>query len=92
MGYNFPLGLPEGSVRAIVALVVIFGAVIGGLIAHFKGLTMIPDRLWELALIVAAFYFGMRSGASGLIEPVTKEEIKEVFEEILRVGSMLIGN
>jgi len=83
LGCEHPLGLPEGSVRAIIALIVILGAVLGGLIGYFQGLVGLPENLWQLALIVAAFYFGMRSGSNGKIERVPKEEICEIIKEVV---------
>jgi hypothetical protein len=49
-----PLGLPEGSVRALLALAVI-GAFIAGVV----------DQL-EIITLVLGFYFGSRSTAFGV--------------------------
>ena len=75
--------MPEGSVRALIALVVIFGAVIGGLIFMYFKMIDVPEKLWELALIVAAFYFGMRSN-NGKVERIPKEEIEKIVAETVK--------
>ncbi len=62
---NLPLGLPEGSVRAIIAVVCIVGAVgasILVLVAKMRGVEMeIPEAVMVLAGTVMGYYFGVRT-------------------------------
>lgn len=51
-----PLWLPQGSVRAILALVLVI-AVVG---LSFAALVD-PEKLVELAVMVIAFYFGAKA-------------------------------
>ena len=52
---NNPLWLPKGSIRSILAL----GIVSAAIAAVFK-LMEVPQSLWDLALVVVAFYFGSK--------------------------------
>ncbi|AGK61506.1 hypothetical protein Asulf_01528 [Archaeoglobus sulfaticallidus PM70-1] len=52
---NEPLGLPRGSVRAILAIVTVGGAVV----MHAMNIT-VPDWLISMAGTAFGFYFGMR--------------------------------
>ena len=69
MTTNEPLGLPTGSVRALMSLVVVIGAAV---VAAFltvrdpsSDMTKILVGGWGTALgNVIGFYFGARSGAS----------------------------
>jgi len=49
---NHPLWMPSGSVRAILALMVI-----GTLCYAYLEQLEVPDRFWELGLLVAGAYF-----------------------------------
>jgi hypothetical protein len=51
-----PLGLPEGSVRSVLALIVT-GTVCG--MAAFR--VPVPDRLWEVLLLTLGAYFVSRA-------------------------------
>lgn len=54
-----PLGLPEGSVRAMLAIFIVV-AIIGSYIASiFTGFTF-PGELLALAGLVVGYYFGTR--------------------------------
>jgi len=53
---NEPLGLPRGSIRAILALIVISGT----LLAHFLS-GEVPDWLISAFGTAFGFYFGSRS-------------------------------
>jgi len=55
---NEPLGLPRGSVRAILA-----GLVIGGTIALYGLTGSVPDWLISAFGTAFGFYFGSRSAA-----------------------------
>lgn len=57
---NEPLGLPKGSVRAILAIIVT-GSCIGGLILRPESGTQILPALTA----ILAFYFGSRSTSDG---------------------------
>lgn len=53
---NEPLGLPKGSIRAILTLVI----VVGVLIALFTVKGEIVDKLTPIASMVFGYYFGSR--------------------------------
>ncbi|HDJ37606.1 MAG TPA: hypothetical protein ENF24_00220 [Methanosarcinales archaeon] len=53
---NQPLGLPKGSVRAIIALVAITTACYLAL----TGATDIPDWLNTIVSVIVGFYFGQK--------------------------------
>lgn len=56
---NEPIGLPKGSVRAILALFTVF-AIIGSYIASiFTGFSF-PAELLAAAMLILGFYFGAR--------------------------------
>lgn len=57
---NEPLGLPEGSVRAILALVIVVATVV----AMFLGKTGAAGPLSSVAGAVIGFYFGNRTANS----------------------------
>lgn len=54
--YNEPLKLPRGSVRAILAILII-----GGAIAYFLAYKEFPKELIFLTGTVIGFYFGART-------------------------------
>lgn len=56
---NEPLGLPKGSVRAILALLVVVSAIVGQFIVG-----SVSSELNTLANVALAFYFGTRSNGS----------------------------
>jgi len=67
-----PLGLPPGSVRAVIALILcvsLWYQVLNG--------ADIPPILVESALLVVGFYFGVRSGTGPPIAPVTTEGVRQ---------------
>ena len=51
-----PLGLPYGSVRAIISLVIVIGGVIGLFVAP----EVVQNKLRDLIMIVIGFYFGSK--------------------------------
>ena len=51
-----PLGLPDGSIRAIISLCII----VGGIIAVFLADTQTKQVMMNLVLMVVAFYFGSK--------------------------------
>jgi len=53
---NLPLGLPEGSVRAIIAL-----SVVGVALAKFFIDDAVPDQLLAIVGVAVGFYFGSRT-------------------------------
>lgn len=59
MPYDEPLGLPKGSVRAILALLLVISAVIE---KYATG--SVSGELNTLASAAVAFYFGNRAGNS----------------------------
>jgi hypothetical protein len=66
---NEPLGLPTGSVRALMSLVVVIGAAVVAAFLTIRDpssdMTKILVGGWGTALgNVIGFYFGARSGAS----------------------------
>lgn len=67
-----PLGLPAGSVRAVIALILC-----GSLWYQVLKGEAIAPILVESALLVVGFYFGVRSGAGPPIAPVTAEGVKQ---------------
>ena len=78
-----PLGLPAGSVRAIIALVSIIAILLTGIVGYFKGLTGIPEEMWQVVLIVIAFYFGFRSNGGVIQRIPPKEEIINTIKEVV---------
>lgn len=50
-----PLGLPKGSVRAILAL-----GIIGTICIVFAKTAQIPDQLLNMGLLILGFYFGQK--------------------------------
>lgn len=52
---KFPLGLPQGSVRALMALMIL-----GGLLVSYFVHKEIPDFLMTLAGVTVTFYFTQR--------------------------------
>jgi len=56
---KFPLWLPEGSVRAIIAL----GLVAAAVMASFVVGTVADKFLWPAAMAAVGFYFGSRQAA-----------------------------
>jgi len=55
---NHPLWLPKGSIRAILALGVTFGAM-----GYFFVIRDFPEALVTLVGVVVAFYFGTKAGS-----------------------------
>ena len=53
-----PLGLPKGSVRAILAV-----TTIGGAVAMYMAGITVPDWLISMAGTAFGFYFGTRAAA-----------------------------
>jgi len=51
-----PLGLPDGSIRAIISLCII----IGGIIAVFLADAQTKQAMMTLVITVVAFYFGSK--------------------------------
>ena len=66
-----PLGLPSGSVRAVIALILC-----GTLWFQVLKGEAIEDILVESALLVVGFYFGVRSGTGPPIAPATAEGMR----------------
>lgn len=71
VGYNQPLGLPKGSVRAILAI----GTTVGGILLVAKGIIQFEQYI-ALTSAVFAFYFGTKSQEVTL----SKEEQEEICE------------
>jgi len=67
-----PLGLPPGSVRAVIALLLC-----GTLWFQVLTGSAIEDILVESALLVVGFYFGVRSGMGPPIAPAATEGTKQ---------------
>lgn len=67
-----PLGLPSGSVRAVIALILC-----GTLWFQVLKGEAIEDILIESALLVVGFYFGVRSGMGPPIAPTTVEGTRQ---------------
>ena len=72
MVLNAPLGLPKGSVRAILTLLVV-GAWAGGVLWHYAHSQ--PDAAWNLMTsppqivwFIVGFYFGQRERAKAIEE------------------------
>ena len=53
---NEPLGLPKGSVRAIISLMIITG----GILSMFFTEADTQNKMLNLVLAVVAFYFGSK--------------------------------
>lgn len=53
MSPNQPLGLPPGSVRAVIALLLTGAAILASFVEALP-----QEYLWPAALVVNAFYFG----------------------------------
>jgi len=56
---NQPLGMPKGSVRALIAL-----AVVSTVMYLVTFQVNIPDQFWTIAIAVIAFYFGTRTNTN----------------------------
>ena len=52
-----PLGLPEGTVRALIALVVISGTII-----YFIVYKTMSSELLTISSLIIGYYFGQRNG------------------------------
>jgi hypothetical protein len=48
----FPLWLPEGSVRALMAL-----GIVGGFSGYLLATGELPDQAWQTLVAVTGFYF-----------------------------------
>jgi hypothetical protein len=57
MDKRAPLGLPEGTIRAIIAVLVV-----GGCVAYLLIYKTLPESLVGIAGIVIGYYFGTRQG------------------------------
>ena len=56
MNDDNPLKLPKGSVRALLALLIVLGVLL------LQGLGRpVSDQLWTAAVMVIGFYFGTRN-------------------------------
>ncbi len=60
---NEPLGLPQGSVRALIALVIIVGLIVV-VVTDNANVSIIKD----LALVIIGFYFGSRPQGMSEVE------------------------
>ena len=60
--HNEPLGMPRGSVRAIITLIALLGYALAAAYSMVKA-APVPEGLTSIAMTVIAFYFGSRSGA-----------------------------
>lgn len=75
MNKNEPLGLPRGSVRAILALLLV------GSVVVFAGVSMVtgnaaPESMIGLAGMVVGYYFAKRDNdEDALPEPVLEVEL-----------------
>jgi len=69
-----PLGLPKGSVRAIITLATLMIFLTAVLIAMVYG-KVIPESLNAVVLTVVAFYFGTRAEAKFLEQKRVPEEV-----------------
>jgi hypothetical protein len=58
---NTPLGIPIGSVRAILAFLIVSLYFIAGIVNHID----ITNDLRDLSIAVIAFYFGFRANNKG---------------------------
>lgn len=70
VGYNQPLGLPKGSVRAILALLCVGGGMIS---MYINAITF--EQFIVLSSTVLAFYFGTKK------EPETTAKVELTTEE-----------
>jgi hypothetical protein len=57
MSLSTPLGLPDGSIRGLIAL-----ACTGAVLFLFITGQVVPDMLMTVASLVIGYYFGARSG------------------------------
>lgn len=55
MNETEPLGLPVGSIRAIIALILLFVVSAAALFS-----ITLPSQLYDLALVAVAYYVGYR--------------------------------
>lgn len=75
MNKNEPLGLPRGSVRAILALLLVASLIV------FTGVSMVtgaaaPEALWGLGGMVVGYYFAKRGDESeALPDAVVEDEL-----------------
>ena len=54
-----PLNLPEGSIRAILALFSVVGIITAYIVSIFTGFTF-PAELLAVAALILGYYFGAR--------------------------------
>lgn len=64
---RYPLGLPRGSVRAIV-LLLLMAAIVAAMFLDVE----IPETVETLATIVAGYYFGARVAETQMNDPLGK--------------------
>lgn len=57
MNEQGPLGFPEGTVRAIIAVVVVLGTIVYWIVNK-----TVPQELLAIAMIIVGWYFGARTG------------------------------
>lgn len=75
---NEPLGLPKGTVRACITILVLVMFCVAAILEMFYG-SKVPDTLSAITLTVVAYYFGTRSIESKL---KSSDDMVEGFEEV----------
>ena len=62
-----PLGLPHGSVRAIITLLIVLPLPVLVIMAFLRGTTELPEEIFSfytiIVLLVVKDYFGSRDGS-----------------------------
>lgn len=69
MNSNEPLGLPRGSVRAILALLAVGGTLLANIALLFQGREVDPALL-GVGTLVLGYYFGQRQAEGVREEPL----------------------
>jgi len=90
-----PAGLPEGTVRAMIAFIIITVSLYLCVLLFFKvgGQERFPEALSSLLGAVVGFYFGSRSGGNKGEGEVFQEEVKGLKTDIGKTeADKLLGN
>ncbi len=68
----FPLGLPKGSIRSLITVSTLFVYFVAVFLQMIMG-KIVPESLNSIVITVVAFYFGVRSAETRLLEDTSKK-------------------
>ncbi|MBI4596734.1 MAG: hypothetical protein HY730_10245 [Candidatus Tectomicrobia bacterium] len=77
--FQSPFGLPEGTIRGVIALIIITFS-LSLIVLHFFGITeqKFPEVMAGILGTVIGFYFGTRSASGGGMEEIAREQITDL--------------